>query len=492
MNRFVKKNMILLLVLGSASVLVLFLLVLAVIQHSRMDEYMAKTDELRNQIRSLIEQTPAPVKGNELPLKENTKMYNKAADQLERYFGRPFAPAMDAFIKTLASGQPKPADPEEEYEPLTLEKFREDFFNGDKENPIENFPEGWKGIGAESFAQQQMYYRLFQRKYKKWNEAMQNFRALASQVTTEPLTDSSVNELFLSVLGVPRVMNFDPKKLKQYMEDYRLKLLDINSKLIVEAGAMSFSFGTGNETSSGSENMGRTSRFGGAAVSRFGGGGGGNSATGAAELPAFTKDEYPLIPFHMDVIGDIFNRICQTEVRVVENIKRRSFAGVEEGSFVRYDYSVEVIGPISEVRKLVHLLEEGYQQNRMYVVRSVFLYQQSDEAAAYITPGEVVSEEEANNGMNPMNAPATTGRRGRRQTMMQNSPDAGMMMSPDGMGMTESAQQRAERRRLAEIEREKSLEPTKRSSYGRLLVGAVKECRAVVDISYIVKPIPVI
>ena len=41
-------------------------------------------------------------------------------------------------------------------------------------------------------------------------------------------------------------------------------------------------------------------------------------------------------------------------------------------------------------------------------------------------------------------------------------------------------------------EREKAKKPTERSSYGRLLVGEEKECRAVIDISYVVKPIPAI
>jgi hypothetical protein len=58
--------------------------------------------------------------------------------------------------------------------------------------------------------------------------------------------------------------------------------------------------------------------------------------------------------------------------------------------------------------------------------------------------------------------------------------------------MSEALKKRLEANRLAEIELEKAKKPTERSSYGRLVIGEDKECRAVIDISYIVKPIPVI
>ena len=151
---------------------------------------------------------------------------------------------------------------------------------------------------------------------------------------------------------------------------------------------------------------------------------------------------------------------------------------------MRYDYSLEVIGTIGEVRKLVKLIEGAYAERRLYVVRSVFLYQLKDEAAEYISPEDVEDDKNANNDTpSPVETTGRRGRRGARAKQQENTQEP---------TMSETLKKRLEANRLAELEREKSLKPTERSSYGRLLVGEEKECRAVIDVSYIVKPIPAI
>lgn len=149
---------------------------------------------------------------------------------------------------------------------------------------------------------------------------------------------------------------------------------------------------------------------------------------------------------------------------------------------MRYDYSLEVIGSISEVRKLVRIIEDAYQDRRLYIVRSVFLYQLKDEAATFVSPEDIA--EDKNIGSN--NTPdEPSGRRGRRARSNKQE-------NKQEPAMSETLKKRLEANRLAEIEQEKAKKPTERSSYGRLVIGEDKECRAVIDISYIVKPIPAI
>ncbi|MBQ8756079.1 MAG: hypothetical protein IJZ19_13680 [Lentisphaeria bacterium] len=443
MNRFVKKNIMLVLVFCVALVLVAFLLGLAAVQHARMAKYIKKTEELRDQIKTLHQQKPVPVKENERPLKVNTELYNKAADEIEIYFGQPFKPAVEAFIAELN----KKRLPQFK-EPWTLERLREAFRDGvpDKDGN----QKGWKDIPADSFPEQQMYFENFRlHNFSNWNAAIHVFRENLEKLTTEPLnSDTTVNEILLAQLGVPRVMGFNPLRMNRFLDDYRLKLLDLNNKLGVEAAASDFTF------------------------------------PGEKDKRLFTKEQFPLIPFHMDVIGDLFSKICKTELRQLENIKKRSFEGTQEGSFMRYDYSLEVIGTIGEVRKLVKLIEGAYAERRLYVVRSVFLYQLKDEAAEYISPEDVEDDKNANNDTpSPVETTGRRGLRGARAKQQENTQEP---------TMSETLKKRLEANRLAELEREKSLKPTERSSYGRLLVGEEKECRAVIDVSYIVKPIPAI
>jgi hypothetical protein len=436
-NRFIKKNMMLVLVFAVTLVLVAFLLAVAAIQHARMDSYIAKTNELRQQIETLHKQKPVPVRENERPLKENTKLYEKAANDLEVYFGQPFKPAMDAFVAELNKKRLKKFE-----EPWTVEKLRDVFRDGFDDK------KGWKDIPAESFPEQQMYFEDFRLKnFSNWNEALQVFKAKLGSLTTEPLdSDTVVNEILLAQLGVPRIMGFNPIRMNRFLDDYRLKLLDLNNKLAVEEKAADFTF------------------------------------PGDKDKRLFTKEQFPLIPLHMDVIGDIFSRICKTELRQLENFQKRSFEGTQEGSFVRYDYSIEVIGTIGEVRKLIRLLENAYLDRRLYVIRSVFLYQLKDEAAGFISLEDTEdSKDSANN--NPQPEPRAGGRRGTR---------AAQQPKTEEPAMSETLKKRLEANRLAELEREKAKKPTERSSYGRLLVGEEKECRAIIDVSYVVKPIPAI
>ena len=64
MNRFVKQNLLLITVMGISGVVILALLVYSAIVYFQMSQCISETESLREQIRKLINQRPAPVEGN--------------------------------------------------------------------------------------------------------------------------------------------------------------------------------------------------------------------------------------------------------------------------------------------------------------------------------------------------------------------------------------------------------------------------------------------
>ena len=64
MNRFVKDNLVLFIIMGCTLFGALVLLTFAVVGHAKMFRYHEDVKQLRSQIGDLIRQTPAPVVGN--------------------------------------------------------------------------------------------------------------------------------------------------------------------------------------------------------------------------------------------------------------------------------------------------------------------------------------------------------------------------------------------------------------------------------------------
>ena len=79
MKRFVKNNLVLIVVLSLSFIAAVVLLVWTALEHSEMSRYAAQLTKLRSDIKVLIDKTPAPVKEN-IPLIEvDQKSYAKAA-----------------------------------------------------------------------------------------------------------------------------------------------------------------------------------------------------------------------------------------------------------------------------------------------------------------------------------------------------------------------------------------------------------------------------
>lgn len=453
MNRFVKKNMILIIVISLSSVAAIALLVWTAIEHSRMSAYINQVNKLREDIGVLVSKKPAPVDENKPRIRQDIETYSKAADAIERAFNDPLLPALEEFIKVVQYKDPE----KKANRPISLAEFKTLFF------------EEWNKVDAANVAQQGITFKVFQQRFPNWRDAMLEFKKLAEKATTEPITDQSVDEVFLTALGVPRTMQGKPELLSRFMTDYRYKLLDMLSagKITVgnvEAGNFSFT-----------------------------------------QQDVFQPEEYPQVARNWDIIGDIVSKMVEAKVKSLNGFYKRTVAGEAVGDYQVYNFTFEVEGSLESIRKLVSLLDQSYLKgNRVYVVRAVFLYAVEDQAKLLFMPASAVPGMEGQNGedgfMPPgMQPPGRPGMPDMRQPGMPG------MQQPQFQGrgrgrrgniqrpmesdrpMTEEEQRaQLEEARKKWLEAEKKKPFYERIGYGNTLVGANSDCQAQITVEYVI------
>ena len=453
MNRFVKKNMILIIVISLSSVAAIALLVWTAIEHSRMSAYINQVNKLREDIGVLVSKKPAPVDENKPRIRQDIETYSKAADAIERAFNDPLLPALEEFIKVV-----RYRDPEKKANrPISLAEFKTLFF------------EEWNKVDAANVAQQGITFKVFQQRFPNWRDAMLEFKKLAEKATTEPITDQSVDEVFLTALGVPRTMQGKPELLSRFMTDYRYKLLDMLSagKITVgnvEAGNFSFT-----------------------------------------QQDVFQPEEYPQVARNWDIIGDIVSKMVEAKVKSLNGFYKRTVAGEAVGDYQVYNFTFEVEGSLESIRKLVSLLDQSYLKgNRVYVVRAVFLYAVEDQAKLLFMPASAVPGMEGQNGedgfmppgMQPPGRPGMPDMRQPGMPGMQQHQFQGRDRCRRGniQRPMESDRQMTEEEQRAQLEeaRKKWLEAEKkkpfyeRIGYGNTLVGANSDCQAQITVEYVI------
>ena len=425
MNRFVKNNLVLIIVLGISLVATVGLLVWTTMQYLQMWQYITQTSQLREEIANLIKKFPAPVEGNIPLIETDRKLYNRSARQLRQAFGHPLQPALEQFISVLRSSNG---------DKVTLKKFKEDFTTE------------WNK--SDSFAQKEMNYKIFQRNFRNWADAMRVFRSLAEKATAEPINDSNIDEIFQSALGVQRKLGAKPENLLRLMTNYRNGLLDMTKGKIVfdSEEAANFSFA-------------------------LPGAGAANTDLRTAYLP----EDYPMIAQHWEILSDIVKRSGESGIHSFVSFRKRAIQPEKVGSFDVFHYSIEVTGTMDSIRKLVGILDQAFHENRVYVVRSVFLYQAEDTAIQLLKPETAIAET-AGVEVNMPERPIRN--RGRRTFV------------PEERRLSEEqrrAQELAQRQAAEAAEREKSLPYYHRSGYGEPVIGKNDLCRAIIDVEYIME-----
>ena len=434
MKRFIKDNLVLLIVLSVAVIISLALLVLVVIEHSRMYNYFQQAEELRNQIGELIQQKPAPVKGNIEPIKQETALYRENTAQLQQFFGKVKEPALEAFAQVLGVKLPE-----------FLEKFRT----------------AWEeDSNRTALGGRDRFYQRFKRDYPNWNQAVAAFQKEYQKVTAEPLSSSNVDEVLMTALGLQRNMENSPETCMRYMWSMRSRMVDLFAENKVDLQGEAASFGFDYKV---------------------------------APLPEMVPD----IVRNWQVIGDLATRIAKSGVSALYSFHIRNLASERVGDYVIYHYTFGVSGELNKIRAFVKALHEATRENRMYIVRSVFLYADSD-GAQNVFRERAAEAERLRLELEGLNTGAENGAAMMPPDMaapgmmpgMRNPMGPGMrnpMMPPDMMpGAEDPSQQQQPVKTLAQIREEiQKLPYDKRPGYGRKLFGGSLNCEAVFDVEYV-------
>ncbi len=329
MNKFVKKNMMLLIVSGITLIVALILAYMAVREHSAMQDYIRETDTLKNQIKDLIKQKPAPVEGNLDRIKNDTQKYKNKFKEIRVLFGMPLYPAMSKFAKDMGSN---------------FEEFQA------------KFATFWESNKASGVTRDQVY-RMFKNSYnnpEKWDKAILDFTVEAQKCTSELIDENNVDEILLSGLGLERNLSGSKVKCDAFMRGIRWKLLDLytadkDKKIEFGPTASSFSFDS-------------------------------------KSLP--DKEAIPFIVKCWTAVDDLAKRIAGSGITYLESFEKESLAGRVVGNYTFYRFTIIVRGDLNSIRKLIDILYKAYSERRIYIVRGISLAKVNDDAERLIMEAE--------------------------------------------------------------------------------------------------------
>ena len=414
MNKFVKKNMMLLIVSGITLIVALILAYMAVREHSAMQDYIRETDTLKNQIKDLIKQKPAPVEGNLDRIKNDTQKYKNKFKEIRVLFGMPLYPAMSKFAKDMGSN---------------FEEFQA------------KFATFWESNKASGVTRDQVY-RMFKNSYnnpEKWDKAILDFTVEAQKCTSELIDENNVDEILLSGLGLERNLSGSKVKCDAFMRGIRWKLLDLytadkDKKIEFGPTASSFSFDS-------------------------------------KSLP--DKEAIPFIVKCWTAVDDLAKRIAGSGITYLESFEKESLAGRVVGNYTFYRFTIIVRGDLNSIRKLIDILYKAYSERRIYIVRGISLAKVNDDAERLIMEAErTLYAGKINLDENPELKPAQ-------------SPADG---PPDAQKQKEKEQRLQEQKKKdkADEDPEKNIPYYQRSTYGKVIIGTDKQCRAVIDLDYVV------
>lgn len=461
MNRFVKKNLGMVVILSGAGVLAAGLLVYALLLVFDLDTYINRTSEARDSVQKLRRQDPRPGKENEERIQRDIEVYRKAAQGLRAHFQLPLQEAFDLFINTLEPPHKAmlteeeveqykvpPKDGEEDDKAkLRIRKFTKadfhEFFKNRFEKAMENRNENLR-YTENSLREFIMGFRNI---FPNWNAAVAKFRTRAQDLTNEPINTESVTlSLLFATAGFQRFVPDDPpfSHLVNFREVLMKKAYE--KKIAVMPSAMDF-------------------------LVKW-------NQNGMTDFSNYSVPNRRVVLFHWDVLGNILDVLIKSGISSLHNIAVRNYADasaqelnlqqtfVEDGDYLVYHYTLEVSGTMENIRKLAANFDLEHENKRTYVVRAVTLYAEENGAGFLMKQG--VNATVASRGSDPA-AEVGRGRgRGRgREITEEPAP------TPDG-----------EKQNEEEDESKKPVE--QRKGYGEILVGSGNEFHAFIDVDYIV------
>lgn len=475
MNKFTKKNFMLVAVLVGSGVLAAALLIAAGIVWLDLLQRIGDTKAAREKVEKLTKAKPAPGDENERRIKHDIVIFQKAAKELRKAFGSPLEPAVEAFIKELQPPYAKqltdeqherfrihPANEDEmsqeQIRNLKTRKLSVEDFRGLFQEAFENNPGSRDENQRQLLSTQNFFIMVFRRKFPNWNSALAKFVEKAKTLTHEPIGRSNDVALLLTAMGFPRAIPNEQEFIR-HMESYRAALIQK-----AEAGKLEFMPAVANFMLNGSTN--NSGEF--------------NMSGGFA--PADIREIF----FHWDVLGDFVSLLCKSGVRTFHDLRARNFSETLEegrklgtysetvGSYKLYHYSLEISGTLKSIRDFCTNLDNSYKNGRPYVVRAVTLYAEENGAGLLMGQMQLDKKDGANQDENNENYGGRRGRRGRRRQVVEVAEsEKEQQVDPDELRAQEEA-------------RIKALPVHERPGYGAVLVGNGELFRAIIDVDYII------
>jgi hypothetical protein len=442
MNKLIKKNIGLITALLITLVCSVVLMVMVFMEHGTMQRYITETEELKNNIRELIKQRPAPVEGNLNRIKIDTENYKKKFLDIRSNFGLIYNSAIIRFAETM---EMKP------------DEFRKKFIDH------------WEA-NKQSGATREQIYIMFKSGFKntdKWDKAMRDFGVDAQKYTSEVVDENNVDEIFLDAFGLERNLGNSPVKCDAYMRNLRWKLLE--------------TFGEGFQ-------FGPTASF---------------FSFDLKALP--TKESIASNVRCWRIIDDLAKRIAKSGITQMETFEKGSLDGTIQGNYTYYRFTFTVRGDLSNIRRLIDNLYKAYKEHRIYIVRGISIVKLIDEVAPILmeagaqVTGKSAQDENPDilkrDGMPPQpgqpGGPPLPGQPG-GPPIDAPPQDPGVpgkkvvvTAATDPEYIARKAAQEAALKKKDD-DPEKDIPFNERKAYGKTLIGLDKTCQAIIDVDYVV------
>ena len=461
MNKFIKKNMVLIIVLAATIAGVGILAFLVVKQHATMQAYIKQTEALKDKIKELIKQKPAPVEGNLARIKNDTEGYKKKFKETSVLFGKPFYPAAKKFAEEMGT---------------TVDEFKE---------KLNTF---WTSSKASGVTRDQMYrkFKADINNQEKWDKAIQSFTQEAQKYTSESIDENNVDEILLSSFGLARDFGGSKVKCDAFMKDIRYRLIELygpdkdkdkEKKKTIDFGptASSFSFDF-------------------------------------KSLPE--RDSIPDIIKCWTIIDDLAKRIASSGVTCLDSFNKESLTGRVETNYTTYRFTIGVRGDLNSFRKLMENLYNAYSERRVYIVSGITLIKVRDEAEQLIAEAEskLYGNNLVDDDSSESKASSASARQPESAMAPPNRNQRPAFASPPGVPQIpgrelsgnidgdpqrkkesdresldkKRKQEKLDKSKQADVDPDKDLPYYKRRSYGKIIIGSDKQCQAIIDVDYVV------
>ena len=369
MNRFIRKNLFLVGVMGLSVLGVVVLLVLSVTQYIEMSKYISKTAEMRKKNETLMRQRPPAVQENIELVQKDITGYALKAEELKNYFGHPLYPALVKFCAEL------------KVTPDELRKNFREFWEKEKESqgPREQTYRRYRATCGVPLGQaNENAKKLWE--VDAWNAAMEVFVEAAQSTTMEKIDDRNSEEIFLSALGLPRNLGKSQLRLEAFARDMQAQVVDLlTEKNDISMLGVYFNQHDVAPIKSNKDFVDQSDRRKDGENSTSGGG----SASPAGESSGGEGEKKEAEPSDVirnwEIICDLAQRMVKAKIDSVEEISYKDMVGREDSGCRFYTYTVSLIGSEKELRTFLNLLNNAYTGNRVYVVRNIVWEKQEDQ-----------------------------------------------------------------------------------------------------------------